>query len=202
MIFAADEDYQYYLQKLGDARQKYACKLNTYVLMTNHVHLLMMFYLDNGINKVMQYAGRYYVQYFNFQYQRTGTLWEGRYKATLLDSERYLLSCSRYIELNPVRAAMVKAPDANYPWSSYQCNALGQPNHLINPHSIYKALSVDSDSRRLAYLALFDSYVQQADIEKIRTATNKAWVLGDNQFKAKVEKLIDRRVQPKTTGRR
>jgi putative transposase len=105
--------------------------------MTNHVHLLMPPYSDNGMRKVMQYIDRYYVQYFNDQYQRTGTLWEGRYKATLLDSENYLLTCSRYIELNPVRAGMVNDP-AEYPWSSYHFNALGIENHLLKPHSVYK----------------------------------------------------------------
>ena len=102
--------------------------------MTNHVHHLITTDLDNGMSKVMQYIGRYYVQYFNDQYQRTGTLWEGLYKATLLDSENYLLTCRRYIELNPVRAGMVSDP-AEYPWSSYHYNALGIENCLLKLHS-------------------------------------------------------------------
>ena len=167
--------------------------------MTNHVHLLMTPHTDNGISKVMQYIGRYYVQYFNFQYQRTGTLWEGRYKATLLDSESYLLTCSRYIELNPVRAGIVNDP-VEYPWSSYHFNALGQENSLLTPHSVYKALDIDETSCRTKYLALFSCHIPKADIEAIRTATNKAWVLGNDRFRAKVEKLLNRRVQPKPRG--
>jgi len=116
VVFVADEDYQYYLSILKDACQKYQCDLHAYVLMTNHIHLLITPHAENSISKVMQSLGRYYVQYFNHQYRRTGTLWEGRYKATLLDSEQYLLVCSRYIELNPVPAGMVNQPE-DYFWS-------------------------------------------------------------------------------------
>ncbi|GJL76398.1 transposase [Nitrosomonas sp.] len=141
IIFAGEEDYQFYLKKLGDACQKFQCDLNAYVLMTNHVHLLITPHLKVRIGKVMQMLGRYYVhvQYFNHQYNRTGTLWESRYKAILLDSEQYLLTCSRYIELNPVRADMVGYP-AKYPWSSYDFNALGLSDSLIKEHNIYTAL--------------------------------------------------------------
>ena len=199
MIFVADEDYHYYLKKLEDACKKYDCDIHAYVLMTNHVHLLMTPHSENGISKVMQYIGRYYVQYFNFQYQRTGTLWEGRYKATLLDSESYLLTCSRYIELNPVRARMVSDP-VDYPWSSYHYNALGQTSRLISPHSVYKALGIDEATCRSNYYALFASHIPKADIEKIRTATNKAWVLGNDRFIAKIEQLMSRQVLPKPRG--
>ncbi len=199
VIFVSDEDYQFYLQKLGDACKKYGCELHAYVLMTNHVHLLMTPYTGNGISKVMQYIGRYYVQYFNFQYQRTGTLWEGRYKATLLDSESYLLTCSRYIELNPVRAGMVNDP-VEYPWSSYHYNALGKENSLLTPHSVYKELGIDEILSRTKYLALFSKHIPKADIEAIRNATNKAWVLGNERFKDNVDKLLNRRVQPKPRG--
>lgn len=199
VIFVADEDYQFYLQKLGDACKKYDCEIHAYVLMTNHVHLLITPHSENGISKVMQYIGRYYVQYFNTQYQRTGTLWEGRYKATLLDSESYLLTCSRYIELNPVRARMVKDPE-KYPWSSYHFNALGQDNSLLSTHSVYKALGVDNASRQSNYFALFKNHIPKAELEEIRTATNKAWVLGNDLFKSRIEQLMDRQVQPKPRG--
>jgi len=199
IIFVADEDYQYYLQKLDDACKKYCCELHAYILMTNHVHLLITPYSKNGIGKVMQYIGRYYVQYFNHQYQRTGTLWEGRYKATLLDSESYLLTCSRYIELNPVRAGMVENP-ADYPWSSYHFNALGKKNNLISSHVVYKSLGKDDGSRQSRYCGLFDNHMSKVDIDDIREATNKAWVLGNDRFKAKVEQLIDRQIQAKARG--
>ena len=199
VIFVADEDYQYYLQKLDDACKKYDCSIHAYVLMTNHVHLLMTPHSENGISKVMQYIGRYYVQYFNYQYQRTGTLWEGRYKATLIDSENYLLTCSRYIELNPVRAGVVKTP-AEYSWSSYHCNALGEENRLITPHTVYKALGIGDTTCHSHYYALFASYIPKATIEQIRVATNKAWVLGNDRFIAKVEQLMNRQTQPKPRG--
>ncbi len=199
VIFVADDDYLYYLQKLEEACKKYDCEIHAYVLMTNHVHLLITPHSENGISKVMQYIGRYYVQYFNFQYQRTGTLWEGRYKATLLDSESYLLTCSRYIELNPVRARMVKDPE-KYPWSSYHFNALGQDNTLLSAHSVYKALGINNAARQTNYLALFKNHIPKAELDEIRAATNKAWVLGSHLFKASIEKLMDRQVQPKPRG--
>lgn len=199
IIFVADEDYQYYLQKLCDGCKKYDCELHAYVLMTNHVHLLITPYSTNGISKVMQYIGRYYVQYFNFQYQRTGTLWEGRYKATLLDSEDYLLTCSRYIELNPVRADMVKNP-SEYPWSSFHYNALGKNDKLLTPHLVYRRLGTDPATRQSNYYALFNNHIQKATLEEIRSATNKAWVLGNDRFKDKIEKLMVRQVQPKLRG--
>ncbi|MGC2047550.1 MAG: transposase, partial [Gallionella sp.] len=124
-IFCADADYRFYLEKLQLACDKHGCDLHAYVLMTNHVHLLITPHEEQSLSKALQMLGRYYVQYYNHCYQRTGTLWEGRYKATLIDSEAYLLTCMRYIELNPVRAGMVAHP-SEYPWSSYHHNALGQ----------------------------------------------------------------------------
>ena len=138
-IFYAESDYELYLETLKKAAQKHDCEIHAYVLMTNHVHLLMTPHKPDGISKLIQMIGRYYVQYFNFTYERTGTLWEGRYKATLIDSEQYLLTCYRYIELNPVRAKMVGAPE-EYPWSSYHANGLGKQNELISPHATYRAL--------------------------------------------------------------
>ena len=115
IIFCAESDYQFYLEKLLDAANEHACDIHAYVLMTNHVHLLVTPHEENSISKMMQSLGRYYVQYFNYMYKRTGTLWEGRYKASLIDSDRYLFSCMRYIELNPVRAkGMVEHP-SEYP---------------------------------------------------------------------------------------
>ena len=108
VIFAEDADYCIYKDKLGEACERFRCRVHAYVLMTNHVHLLITPETEQGISKVMQSLGRQYVQYFNYRYQRTGTLWEGRYKASLLDTTQYLLTCYRYIELNPVRACMVE----------------------------------------------------------------------------------------------
>ena len=128
--FAEPADYVFYLQKLKIACDQQGGVIHAYVLMTNHVHLLITPTRKVGIGKVMQSLGRYYVQYFNYVYNRTGTLWEGRYKATLLNSEDYLLTCMRYIELNPVRAGMVDHPAA-YPYSSYAANARGATDPLV-----------------------------------------------------------------------
>ena len=199
IIFVGEEDYAFYLKKLGEACKKYQCDLHAYVLMTNHVHLLMTPHLKGGIGKVMQMLGRYYVQYFNHQYNRTGTLWEGRYKATVLDSKQYLLSCSRYIELNPVRADRVKHP-ADYPWSSYHYNALGVSNGLIKAHTVYTALGRGASSRQSAYRALFEQQIPEQTMDEIRAATNKAWVLGDARFLKQIEALTQRQAQPKPRG--
>ena len=199
IIFVGEEDYEFYLKKLGEACKKYQCDLHAYVLMTNHVHLLVTPHLKGGIGKLMQMLGRYYVQYFNYQYNRTGTLWEGRYKATVLDSEQYLLICSRYIELNPVRAGMVEHP-AEYPWSSYHFNALGVENSLLTKHGLYSALGEGVTDCQLAYRHLFEHHVPDRTIEVIRMATNKAWVLGTERFQQQIEDLTQRPAKPKPRG--
>ena len=199
VVFVSDEDYYFYLEKLHNACKKHNCDLHAYVLMTNHVHLLMTPHTKEGISKVMQSIGRYYVQYFNNTYDRTGTLWEGRYKATLIDSEAYLLICGRYIELNPVRAKMVSHP-SEYPWSSYQYNALGKRNSMITPHLLYNRLGKTDEERQKNYRQLFRSQFSEKTLVEIREATNKAWVLGNDRFKNRIEKLTSRQAKPKARG--
>jgi putative transposase len=199
IIFAHTEDYSFYLEKLGEALDRYTCQLHAYVLMTNHVHLLITPKEENGIGKVMQSLGRTYVQYFNYVYSRTGTLWEGRYKATLLNSDQYLLTCMRYIELNPIRANMVKHP-SEYPYSSYRTNAVGKENPIITPHKLYQRLGKTPEQRQQSYRALFKTKLDERTLEDLRTATNKAWVLGDDRFKDKIEKLTQRQTRPKARG--
>lgn len=147
----------------------------------------------------MQALGRKYVQYFNFTYGRTGTLWEGRYKSTLVDSGNYLLTVYRYIELNPVRAHMV-AHASEYPWSSYQGNAEGKPIKLLKPHALYLRLGKSDKERQGAYRALFRGRMAESDLTTIREATNKAWVLGDDRFRAQIESKTGRRVTPQRRG--
>jgi putative transposase len=199
-IFRAEGDYQFYLEKLSEAAKKHQCDIHAYVLMTNHVHLLVTPHTENGIGKMMQMLGRYYVQYFNYSYKRTGTLWEGRYKATLIDSEQYLLTCMRYIELNPVRAQNMANHPAEYPWSSYQCNALGKENNLVTPHPEYKRLGSTEDERQSVYRQLFRARIPEMTLDTIREATNKAWVIGSNRFKVKVASKVDRPVQSSGHG--
>jgi putative transposase len=198
-IFCADIDYQFYLGKLLLACKKHDCQIHAYVLMTNHVHLLITPQDEMGVGKAMQMLGRYYVQYYNYTYRRTGTLWEGRYKATLIDSEAYLLTCMRYIELNPVRAGMVAHP-SEYPWSSYHFNAFGQPNDLIAPYIEYTRLGKTDVDRQAAYRQLFKHHIAESSMNEIRDATNKAWVLGCDRFKQRVQKQLERRVEPNAKG--
>ena len=200
VIFAAEDDYHFYLECLTDAARKYGCDIHAYVLMTNHVHLLATPHHEDSIAKTLQSVGRRYVQYFNQTYQRTGTLWEGRYKATLIDSEAYLLTCYRYIELNPARANMVSHP-RDYPWSSYRCHADAEPNALVTDHALYRALGKTAEARQAAYRELFKAHLSNADVVAIREATNKAWALGDERFKSEIAAVVGRRVQPLSKGR-
>ena len=151
--FYDEEDYKAYLSFLKNAAIKYQIAIHAFVLMTNHIHLLVTPGNEQGVSRMMQAQGRKYVQYFNFTYGRTGTLWEGRYKSTLVDADSYLLAVYRYIELNPVRAGMV-AHASEYPWSSYQGNALGKPIELLTPHSTYCQLGGIDEERQSAYRAL------------------------------------------------
>jgi putative transposase len=144
---------------------------------------------------MMQSLDRRYVQYFNCRYKRTGTLWEGRYRATLIDSERYPLTCMRYIELNPVRAGMVKRA-TEYAWSSHRANARGVPDPLVMPHEIYLRLGRSLEERRLSCRQLFGVPVNAAELETIRETANKAWVLGNDRFCARIEELTGRRATP------
>lgn len=194
-IFNADEDYRFYLDKLAEAAKKHQCDIHAYVLMTNHVHLLVTPHTEDGLGKMMQMLGRYYVQYFNHTYKRSGTLWEGRYKATLIDSEAYLLTCMRYIELNPVRAHNMADHPAEYPWSSYACNALGKADVLVTPQLEYRRLGKKTADRQSAYRKLFRSRIPEMTLEALREATNKAWVLGSDRFKARISKQVGRAVQ-------
>jgi len=200
LIFASQQDYEFYLACLADAAKRNKLKIHAYVLMTNHVHLLASPLEVSSIPKTMQSVGRKYVQYFNDHYNRTGTLWEGRYKATLVDSEAYLLTCMRYIELNPVRARIVRQPK-NYPWSSFKFNALGEADKLITPHDLYDALGKSSNKCQAAYADLFKEKIAIETLDEIRDATNKAWPLGSDVFKHKIEKLTKRRAIPKSKGR-
>jgi putative transposase len=198
-IFRADADYRFYLEKLQLAADKHGCDIHAYVLMTNHVHLLVTPREEQSLGKALQTLGRYYVQYFNYCYQRTGTLWEGRYKATLIDSEAYLLTCMRYIELNPMRAGMVAHP-SEYPWSSYRRNALGQPDDLVTSHLEFRRLGGTEEARQAAYRQLFKHHLSEENVSAIREATNKAWVLGSDRFKQHIQKQVDRRVEPAARG--
>jgi len=148
--FYSNEDYTAYLEFLKIAAEKTNCHVHAYVLMTNHVHLLVTPMEDYGVSALMQSLGKRYVQYINKTYKRTGTLWEGRFKSSLVDSNNYLFTCMRYIELNPVRAHMIDVP-SEYCWSSYSFNAMSIVNELLIPHPLYLELGSTSEERCYAY---------------------------------------------------
>jgi putative transposase len=199
LLFATAADYQVFRWCLTRACAKNGCRVHAYVLMTNHVHLLMTPRDAAGIGRAMQSLGCGYVGYFNAAYQRTGTLFEGRYRAAPVDTERYLLTCYRYIELNPVRAGLVVNP-AEYPWSSHRANALDQIDTLVTPHERYSALGADPVSRRTAYRALFENALDDSLLDEIRESTNKRWALGSHRFRREIAALVGRRVQPLPRG--
>ena len=179
VCFFADGDYQYYLRHLNEQSIKYDCSIHAYVLMTNHVHLLVTPEKREGVSLMMKNLSQRYVQYVNRVYERRGTLWEGRFRSFLTQSDSYALACYRYIELNPVRANMVEHP-REYKWSSYAANADGRATSLVTPHSIYLALGTDDVARRRRYRALVQSGLDEDILNKIRYAINSSTVLGDS----------------------
>lgn len=179
---------------------KHSCFIHAYVFMSNHVHLLVTPSRVDGIGRMMQTLGLRYVRYFNTRHERTGTLWEGRYRATLIESERYLLTCYRYIEQNPVRACVVPHP-LEYRWSSHAANAFGAADWLVSPHARYLALGDDSAARCLAYRALFDQDIDADTIGAIRQAVSRQWALGGEEFCSQMEATCNRRAAPLPPGR-
>ncbi len=198
--FYSDEDYQFYLERLKELAEKFSCDIHAYVLMTNHVHLLLTPGKRDSAALLMKNLGQRYVQYVNHTYRRSGTLWEGRFRSCLTQSEDYVLACYRYIELNPVRADMVAHP-RDYPWSSYKCNAEGKANNLIIPHEQYMLLDQLDKPRRTAYRALFRSHFDEDLYKQIRQSTNGNFVLGSSRFQKEIEEALGRRVTPGKSGR-
>jgi putative transposase len=194
------ENYQYYLHCLDQARLRYNVAVHAYVLMTNHVHLLMTPTTATGASRVMQLIGNRYVQYINKKYRRTGTLWEGRHHSSLVESERYLLTCYRYIELNPVRAGMVGHPE-DYRWSSYRHHACGRLNCIITDHPLYLGIAPDQAQRCQAYQALFQTALDDNAVKDIRKAAAFSMPLGDDRFKAQVEVMLNRTIGQAALGR-
>jgi putative transposase len=199
-IFFVEDDYSVYLDWLKEAADRYGCEVHAYVLMTNHVHILASPKERDSISRMMQYVGRRYVPYINHTYGRSGTLWEGRYKASLVQDDGYFLACMRYIELNPVRANIAKTAAA-YRWSSYAANASGRRNAIITPHAAYLALGKDDAKRRAAYKSLFRSRLDSAMLEGIRSAWQTGTPLGDERFKHRIEKTLKMKVGYAKRGR-
>lgn len=168
--------------------------------MSVHAYVLMTSKTREGVSNVMQSIGRRCVQYINKTYQRSGTLWESRHKATLVDAEPYLLACYRYIELNPVAADRVQHP-CEYPWSSYHHNAYGKTNALLTPHLLYEGLGKTMKERQENYRNLFSDLLDKEDIRAIRNAARFSMPLGDNRFKEQIERALGRRIGHSRRGR-
>ena len=202
-VFFQRADYQFFLKCLATAAQDESVAVHAYVLMTNHVNLLMTATRDDGVAAVMKRVGQRYVQHVNRTYRRTGGLFEGRFRSSLIDADGYLLCCQRYIELNPVRAGMVEAP-GDYPWSSYRANAHGTVDPVVTPHALYRDLGggAGGDEARLAaYRGLFEDVLDDRLLQRLRECTNGGFVLGSPTFERQISGMLGRRTWKGSPGR-
>ena len=199
-VFVDDEDFTSFLAWMGEASRQFKVAIHSYVLMPDHLHLLTTPSDETGLGKMMQWIGRHYVPYFNGKYQRQGTLWQGRYKATVLEAIPYLIRCSLYMEANPVRSGFV-TDAVDYPWSSYQHHIGLKTNSLITDHPVYWAMGNTPFQREAAYKEMMSNGLSPIEIKTLTAATLKAWLLGAPEFKAEMTKLTERRVEPIKRGR-
>jgi putative transposase len=199
--FHSDNDYLVYLAHLRQLSEKYECALHAYCLMTNHVHLLLTPAAAETCTGLMRDLGQRYVQYFNRRHERSGTLWEGRFRSCIAESPRYVLGCYRYIELNPVRAGMVDHP-TGYLWSSYAVNSGMRSDPLVTPHPEYIAFAAQAESRYAAYRGLLEEKLDPALQQAIRDATNAGYPLASDAFKATVLAPRGWKMEPRKPGPR
>lgn len=199
--FRDDTDRRRYLADLEDALHEHDVELHAWVLMSNHVHLLATPRTGRGVSGMMQKLGSRYVRWFNDRHERSGTLWDGRFRASLVETDRYLLACMRYIELNPVRANMVRDP-GKYRWSSFPANALGLPDRLLVPHPTYLALRATVQQRCAAYRRLCEHALDPGILADIRDSLASQLVLGSEDFKTLVESTTARPARRRRCGRR
>ena len=183
--FIEAENYQLYLELWAQSARRYGVKVHAYCLMTNHIHVLATPERTVSISTAMKVVGSRYAQYINLKYRRTGTLWEGRHRSSLVQSERYFLTCSRYIELNPVRVCMVGRPE-EYRWSSYGVNAWGDSSWLT-PHEEYLRLGRDQTERGKAYRDLFGHQISEEDLDLVRRAAHYCQPVGDGRFREEIQ---------------
>ena len=199
-VFFDDGDYAAYIYHLAQGCERYSVEVHSYCLMTNHVHLLLTPTVAGDASRLMQYLGRHYVPYINKKYSRTGTLWEGRFKASLVSSEEYLINVMRYIELNPVRAGMVASPE-DYRWSSYKHNTGRLKIQLVTEHQVFEGLAATLEEAQRWYL---DSFKVRPG-EQATKAITAAWLtgtpLGGEAFQRAVERTLNRPVGLPRKGR-
>jgi putative transposase len=197
--FQHDTDYLVYLSNLQELSARTQCAVHAYCLMTNHVHLLLTPFTAQSCASLMRNLGQRYVQYFNRRYDRSGTLWEGRFHSCLVESAQYVLACHRYVERNPVRAGMVHAA-SEYKWSSHSGNAGKTANHLLTPHPEYEALGLSPHARHAAYETLCATSDEPAFLASIRDATNGGFALASERFKSELPADQQRRLARKPPG--
>lgn len=198
--FREPEDRSFYLLHLTRLRADAACAVHAYCLMTNHVHLLVTATQTDGCARLMKGIAQLHTQYMNRKYERTGSLWEGRFRSCLVQSENYLLACYRYIETNPIRAGLCQHP-GDHIWSSYAANGDGAFDPLVTSHEEYMCLGAGGASRQAAYRDLFESKFPEQRVAEIRKATNGNFALGDPSFQRRIEAALGRRVAPASPGR-
>lgn len=199
-IFAVPEDYRTLLEMLDEHARKSQVALHAYVLMSNHFHLLATPETAEGIPQMMQSVGRRYVRYFNQRQARTGTLWEGRYRSTLIQAERYLLTCMVYLDLNPVRAGIAPGP-ADYPWSSYSHYSGRRADRLVTPHPLWWELGNTPFAREAAYVALVHSGLSASQERALTDSALRGWALGEADYLAELQRRTERRVAKARAGR-
>jgi len=187
-LFTSDADIAAYAHWLGDAALRFNVEVHGWVFMTNHVHLLLKPRADNAVSRLMQSLGRRYVAFFNYSYARSGTLFEGRFRSCLVQEDEYLLTCLRYIELNPIRAGMARDP-GDYHWSSYRAHAFGAPVQFWTPNELYLSLGSQAAERQGAWRKLVGEAVDMETITRIRHCTNTGLVLGTEKFRDQVSAL-------------
>lgn len=200
IVFREDADYQAWLNWLHQAAQQFKVALHAYVLMPNHVHLLASPTDENGLGRMMQWIGRHYVPWFNRKYGRSGTLWQGRFKASVIDADGYFLHCCRFIEMNPVRAGKVGYV-ADWPWSSFAHHAGTQTSPIITDHPVYWGLGNTPFQREAAYQQLLAQAAAPELEAQIRNALLKGWALGSERYLNGLQARTARRVAPAKRGR-
>ena len=198
--FFAEADYVAYLHWLHEGAHHHGAAIHAYCLMTNHVHLLVTPESPGAVSRLMQHVGRHYVNYANKVYRRSGTLWEGRFKSCLVDSEAYLLKLYQYIEYNPVRAGMVVNPE-DYRWSSYRHHGCAEAMTYLFDHSCYERLGASLQERAEAYRGACTAMLDAGQLDTIRQAVNQGLVLGSERFKDQIELAMQRRTRPGMGGR-
>jgi putative transposase len=197
-VFFDEADYITYLDTLFESAARYDVSIHAWVCMTNHVHLLVTPWVEGSASRMMQRLGSSYASGINVIYNRSGSLWEGRFKSSLVDSRRYVLACYRYIELNPVRAGMVRHP-SGYFWSSYRQNAISLDDYPIHPHAEWLSLGTNANDRRARYQRLVEEGINRKQLDLIRYGARKGVPTGSGQFKREIESKLTRKIG---TGRR